>query len=256
MKDKDFRQLVDHELAQLTWSDQQRLDTLQKMQKEARPVMKRKLSVAIIAVALLLTLTGTAVAAGLNITTLQEFFDMFHASNVDGVGIPAQVKDAAVVTPRSYRHTSQLLDITVDQVYLTEESLFLTVHYSPKNPNARLFDWYHKTIIHNGEEKKYWQLWDEELTLLLVNGLRRVDLNGIEDADGFDLIHATRDPETGAVTFMYAFKHPELLSEIRSCGAHTLMFRFEVNDLATHDLEWNALFIDLPRMEVVHSNNN
>ena len=76
MKDKDFQQLVDHELSQLAWSDQQRMDTLRKMQKEERPVMKRKLSLVIIAVALLLTLTGTAVAAGLTIPSLQEFFNI------------------------------------------------------------------------------------------------------------------------------------------------------------------------------------
>ena len=59
MKDKDFQQLVDHELSQLTWSDQQRMDTLRKMHKEERPVMKCKLSMVLVAVMLLLTLAAT-----------------------------------------------------------------------------------------------------------------------------------------------------------------------------------------------------
>ena len=63
MKDKDFQQMVDHEFAQLEWTDQQRMDTLRKMNKEERPVMKRKFSVALVVTLLLLTLTGTAVAA-------------------------------------------------------------------------------------------------------------------------------------------------------------------------------------------------
>ena len=256
MKDKDFQQLVDHELSQLTWTDQQRMDTLQKMNKEERPVMKRKLSVVLVAVVLLLTFTGTAVAAGLNITTMREFFDR-SAAFLQAYGYtPPPFDEASVVSPISYRHTSKLINVIVDQVYLTDEAIYLTVQYSPQAPNVRLFDIYHNSIMYNGEEKKYWQLWDEDLTLLQVNGLRLDDLNGIEDLARYDSIDSTRDPETGIITVMYAYKHQETLEDIRTRGSHTLMFRFEVNNLATHDLEWNALFVDLPKMEVVHSDNN
>ena len=254
MKDNDFRQLVDHKLAQLTWSDQQRLNTLQKMQKEAQPVMKRKLSVVLVAVVLLLTLTGTAVAAGLNITTMKEFFDRY-TNYWQSYGYKAPVLDEAkVVRAKGYRHTSSLVDIIVDQMYLTDEALYFTIQYTPKAPNTLLFDGYHPSITLDGAEKDYWELWEhQELTLLHINGVQIEDLNG--EAPTLDCYYSdsTRDPETGAITQWYMFRQPDEINYIRSRTGGTMMLRFEVSNLRNHDVEWNVLFVDFPKLEVVPS---
>ena len=85
MKANEFRQLIDHEFAQLEWTDAQRLHTLRQMKKEERPIMKRKLHVALIVTFILLTLSGTALAAGLNVslnTESKSCFNSFKASNI------------------------------------------------------------------------------------------------------------------------------------------------------------------------------
>lgn len=254
MKDKDFQQLVDHEFAQLEWSDQQRMDTLRQMKKEERPAMKRKLTITIIAVVLLLSLTGTAVAAGMHITTIKEFFERYtNEWNKYGYEPPV-LDEAKVVQAKSYRHTSDLVDVTVDQMYLTDEALYFTVQYTPKAPNALLFDGYHKSVILDGEEKDYWELWDrKELSLLSINGVTVDDLSG-----GGPLLNAyyqdsTRDPETGAITQWYMFQDPDQISYYRTNTGGTMMLRFQVNNLRNYDVEWNVLFVDFPQMEVVQS---
>ena len=216
--------------------------------------MKRKLIVVIAAAMLLLTLTGTAVAAGLNITSMKEFYDRgvtflrLYGYDHD----PFVFEETRVVKPKGYRHTSNLVDIVVDQMYLTDEALYFTVHYSPKSPNTLLFDTYHNTIMYNGEEKRYYHLWDQkELTLLELGSMTMDDLNGIEPLAHFDSIDATRDPETGVATFMYAFKHPQSIHAPSYRSGGTLMLRFQVRNLRNHAVEWNVLFIDFPRMEVV-----
>ena len=250
MKDKDFQQLVDHELSQLTWSDQQHMDTLRKMQKEERPVMKRKLSIVIIAVALLLTLTGTAVAAGLNITTLKEFFDRYTAEWSSYGYKPLVLNESNVVNPKSYRHTSALVNVTVDQMYLTDEAFYLTIQYSPKQPDTLLFGGSITSIDLEGKEYQYYHLWDTDQQLLQTASLSVCDLNGTDDPVYSNYSDTIRDPETGAITEMNVFRHPEKLAHIKTRGRHTMMLRFQVVNLRNHDVEWNALFIDLPSMDV------
>lgn len=252
MKDRDFQELVDREFASLTWTDRQRMDTLRKMNKEVRPIMKRKLITVTIAALLLLTLTGTAVAAGLNITSLKEFFERYTATwSKYGYETPV-LNENKIAHPEGYRHTSDLLNVTVDQIYETNEALYFTVQYTPRDPNTLLFDGAHSSITLDGEEKRYWHLWDhEELSLLSVNGMQLDDLNGSDPLLNIYFSDSTRDPDTGAITHLYVFKHPERLNDhIRVSGAHTIMLRFEVSNLRNHDVEWNVLFLDLPEMEI------
>lgn len=256
MKDKDFRELADREFAQLEWTDRQRMDTLRQMNKEAKPVRKRKLIVMIAAAMLLLTFTGTAVAAGLNITSLKEFFNRYTA--FWGVyGYEAPVLDEAKITQaKGYRHTSDLVDVIVDQLYLTDEALYFTVQYLPKDPNTLLFDGYHTGIMLDGEEKDYWDLWDhKELSLLNVNGFEIDDLTGDEPLLKAYYRDSTRDPDTGAITQWYMLRNSEQTDYIRSYTGSTMMLRFQVSNLRNHDVEWNVLFIDFPRMEVVKTDS-
>lgn len=251
MKVNDFQQLVDREFASLTWTDRQRLDTLHQMIKEARPIMKRKLITAIIAAILLLTLTGTAVAAGLNITSLKEFFERSAAFlGAYGYTTP-QFVESSVAHPKSYRHTSDLVDVTVDQMYLTDDTFYFTVHFNAKDPNTLLFDTYHNSITLNGEEKRFYQLWDhEELMLLQVGSMTLDDLNGTDPLVYFHSIDAIRDPQTGAVTFMYAFRYQDSSISMRSHNGGTMMLRFQVHNLRSNEVEWNVLFLDFPEMEI------
>ena len=258
MKDKDFQQLVDYEFQQLEWSDQQRLDTLRQMNKEERPVMKRKLSTVIIAVALLLTLTGTAVAAGLSIPSLQEFFNLrttksywYDAVNDKYSFYEAPVVDeSAISRPLGQRHTSQRVNVTVDQLYLTDEAFYFTVLYTPKQETTLLFDGAHNSIMLDGKEQYYWNLWDrKELALYSIGSMFIDDLTGRDRPIALDYGESRRDPETGAIASMYAFKNAEDIAMLRSWDGGTLMLRFQVQDLRSHDLEWNVLFVDFPRLQ-------
>ncbi len=253
MKDKDFQQLVDHEFAQLEWTDAQRMHTLRQMQKEERPVMKRKFSVVLVVTLLLLTLTGTAVAAGLNIPTLQEFFDRYHSLGVTWEIIPDLVNESAVVKPVAQRHTSNLVDVTVDQMYLTDKAFYFTVQYTPKKPDTLLFSINESSITLDGEDKHYWHLWDQDYELLQVGSISIDDLNGRKDPIQTSYSDCVRDPETGAITQVYAFKDAEDIAFLRVHGGHTLMLRFQVYNLRNHALEWNVFFVDFPQMDLVNT---
>ena len=250
MKDKDFRELMDREFAQLEWTDRQRMDTLRQMNKEEQPVMKRKLIVTIIAAMLLLTLTGTAVAAGMNIISLKEFFDRYTAEwSTHGYKLLA-INESNVVTPEGYRHSSNLVDVTVDQLYLTDEALYLTVHYAPKQPNMLLFSGNLTSIVLEGKEYRYYHLWDTDQSLMQISSLSICSINGTGDPVYANYTDSIRSPETGTITEMYVFKHPEDISPVEVLGSSTIMLRFQIGNLRNHDVEWDVLFIDLPQMEV------
>lgn len=253
MKDKDFRQLVDHEFAQLNWTDRQRMDTLRKMQKEERPVMKRKLSVVLVAAMLLLTLTGTAVAAGLNVYSLQDFFDQWFADENISDGFPTPIIDEAfIVTPVSQRHTSALVSVQVEQLYLSHEALYFTISYTPKAANTLLFGTGLTSIELDGEEKDYWDLWNyEELSLLSPGSVCIDDLRGRQTPLSLITRQRYRNPETGAITEMYILRDEKALTQLRAISGGTLMLRFTVDNLRNHDTEYNVLYIDFPRIETV-----
>lgn len=252
MKDKDFQQLVDREFAQLEWTDQQRIHTLRKMNKEDRPVMKRKFVVVIVAAMLLLTLTGTAVAAGINSFSLQDFFDQLSANRVFD-GYPAPIIDqSAVVTPVSQRHTSALVDAQVEQMYLSNETLYFTIRYTPKAANTLLFGSGVTSVMLDGEEKDYWDLWDcKDLTLLQPYTDSIDDPQGRRDPIQLLTSNRVRDPETGAITEMFIFPEAEELTELYVRNGGTLMLNFLVFNLRNHQIERNVLYVDFPSIDIV-----
>lgn len=252
MKDKDFQQLIDREFALLEWTDAQRMHTLRKMNKEERPVMKRRFSVILVAALLLLTLTGTAVAAGLNITTLQDFFDRLYTEAT--LDVPIVIDESGVVKPVSQRHTSALVDVQVEEMYLTNDRFYFTIRYTPKEANTLLFAPGVTSVMLDGEEKDYWDLWDRKDLVLLQPSTESID-DPLGRRDPIQLItgQRVRDPETGAITEMFIFTEAEELAELRSRSGGTLMLNFTVFNLSNHDREWNVLYIDFPRIETIES---
>ncbi len=253
MKDKDFQQLVDREFAQLEWTNAQRLHTLQQMHKEERPVMKRKFSVAIIIMAILLSMSVTAVAAGVNLTTLQDFFDLIYVeAALEGNYQPIVIDESAVVKPVSQRHTSALVDVQVEEMYLTNDRFYFTIRYTPKDANTLLFASGVTSVMLDGEEKDYWDLWDhKDLTLLQPYTQSIDDPRGRRDPIQLITSQRVRDPETGAITEMFIFPEDEELTELRYRSGGTLMLNFTVDNLRNHDMEWNVLYIDFPRIETI-----
>lgn len=254
MKDKDLQQLIDREFAQLEWTDTQRMHTLQQMHnKEERPIMKRKLIVTLVAAMLLLTLTSTAVAAGLNITTLQDFFDLIYVEvALEGDYQPIVIDKSAVVKPVSQRHTSALVDVQVEEMYLTNDRFYFTIRYTPKDANTLLFAPGVTSIMLDGEEKDYWDLWDHKDLMLLEPITQSID-DPRGRRDPFQLLTSdrVRDPETSAITEMFIFPEDEELTELRHRDGGTLMLNFNVFNLSNHDIERNVLYIDFPRIETI-----
>lgn len=250
MKDKDFQQLIDREFALLEWTDEQRMHTLRKMNKEEQPAMKRRFSVILVAALLLLTLTGTAVAAGLNITTLQDFFDRLYTEAV--LDVPIVIDESAVIKPVSQRHTSTLVDVQVEEMYLTNDRFYFTIRYTPKAANTLLFAPGVTSIMLDDVEMDYWDLWDRKDLMLLQPSTESIDdPRGHRDPIQLITGQRVRDPETGAITEMFIFTEEEKLTELRSRSGGTLMLNFTVFNLSNHDREWNVLYIDFPRIETI-----
>lgn len=240
MKDKDFQQLVDREFAQLEWTDQQRMDTLRQMNKEDRPVMKRKFYVVIVAAMLLLTIAGTAVAAGLNITSIQEFLTQLSH--------PVPVDEALLETPIRQRHTSELMDITVEQMYLTDERLYFTLHFTPRDAKTLLFPCGSSSITLDGKEVRYWDLWDTNYTLLQLGPMELDDLytrNPIVPL-GMPQYHQEAD---GSYTLLCYTADDEIVKQFRTIGGGQLMLRFYIDNCRDRDREWNVILLDHPHLD-------
>ena len=217
------------------------------------PPMKRKLTVSLALMLILTLLTGTAaLATEMNIFSLQDFFDQLFSDGVfDGYPAPT-IDQSAVVTPVSQRHTSALVDVQVEQLYLSGEALYFTIRYTPKDANTLLFGSGVTSIIVDGEEKDYWDLWDhKELTLLQPGSVSIDDPKGRYEPIPLITGDRVRDPETGAITEMYNFRDIDKLNRLRAFTGDTLMLRFVVHNLANHNIERNVLFVDCPQMEAV-----
>ena len=140
MKDNDFQQLVDEHFSVLSWTDAQRMAALQKMNKEVRPVMKKKVVIALAVVVSVILLSVTALAVSLGFPGIQELIDQSDRRAREYDYEPFTVAAEAVVTPKKQRHTSQLVDIAIHEAYLTTEALYLTIHVAPAGENVVLWD--------------------------------------------------------------------------------------------------------------------
>ena len=130
MKDKDLQQLIDREFAQLEWTDTQRMHTLQQMHnKEGRPVMKRKLHVALIVTLILLMLSGTAVAA-----TYRGVQFFLTERTID----PVTIDPSLMMTAITQTSTSEWLDVAVQDAYWDGSELSIAIRVAPKDIAAPL----------------------------------------------------------------------------------------------------------------------
>lgn len=249
MKDNDFQQLVDREFASLTWTDTQRLAALKQMNKEEHPVMKRKAITALALVISIMVMSAAALAVTVGIPTIQELIDQTDHRTREYDYEPFIIDDAAVVTPSSQRHTSQLVSVELLEAYLTNEALYLTLHVAPIGENVVLWD---DTAppTREGQKLRYFDLYREEgLTLLDFQGLSlHSPLNGYDFTIFADYTEARRDPDGLGVTYLMAYPLPE--NERLPLSSSTVMGKFVILDCHSRKCEYNALMFDLPRMTI------
>ena len=128
MKDKDFQQLADHEFAQLEWTDQQRLDTLRKMQKEERPVMKHKLTFSMALVLILCLLTGSVAMAA----AYYGVSWFLTERTTETVTVDPQL----MMTDLPQSSTSKWLNTSVQDAYWDGSELSLTLRVTPSDSSV------------------------------------------------------------------------------------------------------------------------
>ena len=128
MKDNEFRQLIDHEFAQLEWTDAQRLHTLRQMKKEARPVMNHKLTLSMALVLLLTLLTGSVAVA-----TTYRGVTWFLTERENQTVNPAYLMDSL-----EQHHDSQRLDARVIDAYWDGSNLSVACNFAPTDPSLTL----------------------------------------------------------------------------------------------------------------------
>lgn len=257
MKDNDFRELVEHELAALTWTDAQRLATLKQMNKEERPIMKQKVILALALIVSIMIVSVTALAVTMGIPTIQQLIDQ-HRDHVPEESQylfkPFAIEDAAVVTPENQRHTSRLVSIGLHEAYLTDEALYLTVHVAPIGENATLWDGDAPPVA-DGIPQRYFDLYRKDgFTLLDFEGLSlHSPLKGYDDSVFADYLEARRDPDGPGVTYLMAYRLSDEVGPLRNS---TVMGKFAILDCHSREHEFNVLMFDLPRMTVVESTDD
>lgn len=256
MKDNDFQQLVDREFAPLEWTETQRRTALSKMKKEEAPV-KRKLTFALIAIIGLMIVSMTSFAVSGGSHTISDFFADLNAEREHFYFFTEDnrmnVTEGGLAAPEDQRHTSELVDVTVQQAYLTDEALYLTIHVTPKAENAVLINRASAPIYYKGEEVRYFDLYrQEDLALLDVTGFAvDYDVYGnpvMLTEDYGDMYQAPDEP---GVTHLVVLTHDGDISHLTGLNAPPLVLRFCVTECHTLTHEWNALILDLPAMESI-----
>ena len=256
MKNNDFRELVDREFSALEWTDAQRLCALRQMNKEEHPVMKRKAITALVLILSIVVMSATALAVTVGLPTIQQLINQSDRRTSEYDYEPFTIVTEAVVTPGNQRHTSQLMDVSLTQAYMTTEALYLTLHVKPAAVDAIL--WHDSVpLVMNGQEQRYFDLYrQEELTLLGCSGFTLH--SPYTDASGYclqtDYAEARREPEDMGITYLLAYPLPE--DELLPLNGNTVMCKFIVTDQRSHEWEFNALFFDLPKMNIVEAHDS
>lgn len=258
MINRSFQELVDRELASITWTDEQRRSALHQMHKEAQPVMKRKAMLALVLVISIMAMSAVAVAVTVGVPTIQQLIDQ-HRDRVpeeaQHLFSPFTVDGAAVVMPVNQRHTSHLVDVELHEAYITNEALYLTLHVAPIGDNVVLWDDDAPPTV-DGQPQRYFDLYREEgLTLLDFQGLSlHSPLNAFDFTVFADYIEARRDPDGVGFTYLIAYPIPE--DELIPLRSSTVMGKFAILDCHSRKHEFNVLMFDLPRMTVVESTDD
>lgn len=255
MKDNDFRQLVDREFSALAWTDAHRLYTLDKMNKEEHPVMKKKVIIALALTLSILLMSAAAVAVTVGIPGIQNLIDLSDRRAREYDYQPFTVDPDAIVTPGNQRHTSRLVDIELHEAFLTGEALYLTIHITPAAADIVLWD-DAAPPTQEGTALSYFDLYRQD-------GVRLIDftgfslhspLNGYDYTLFADYTEVCRNPDGVGITCLMAYPLPEDGS-IPLSGA-TVLGKFTVKDCRSRKDEYNVLLFDLPRMTVTEAHDS
>ena len=254
MKDNDFRQLVDHEFASLAWTDGQHLAVLNRMNKEEQPIMKRKAITALVLIISIVVMSAAAVAVTVGIPGIQQLIDQRH-SNWPSYPDSFAIDSAFVVTPSNQRHTSDLVDVSISEAYMTNEALYLTVHIAPRNEHTILWN-QGVPPVKDGQELRYFDLYQQE-DLPLVEFVS-MSLHSPYSVDSYslhvDYIELHRLPDDAGFTCLMVYQLPE--DDVLPLSNCTVLGKFAVQDCRTRELEFNVLMFDLPRMTIIESTDD
>lgn len=257
MKDRDFRQLVDREFAPLEWTDEQRMNTLRLMRQPERKIMRKKL-IAGVAIALAILLTSvTSFAAGMNLVSIRDILSGLNNLDSWDKRIIVPVDENKVASAIRTRHTSELVDVEVTQLYLSDEKLYVTAQITPKARDTLIYHEQSLPLTMNGQEMRYFDLYKQKDLALLSIAYIDIDWEDMAFSDTrpgeIELLYTTavHDEETLGMTLMCVYSWPEHLHALEA-GYH-LQASFVVDNARTNELEWNVLFADVPRMERVQN---
>ena len=253
MKDKDFQQLVDHEFAQLEWTDAQRMDTLRKMNKEERPVMKRKFQIALVFTLILLTLSGTALAAGLTIASIQDFFSLRDELALRDLAAPSSftVNQKEVRRPNNQRHTSEIVDFTVKEVYWTNKAVYVFGIMTPKDPNAVLIPTASDAEQNNQNVELLKEVKKQKGTpVYTIAALDSLSMPGVIAPECRWLYNYTRRLEDGSIAVMSSFPVEDIGFTYSFKAKSTLKSTFVIQNARNKIIEYNTIYFDIPRLEM------
>lgn len=257
MRDDDFRQLVDREFAPLEWTDEQRMNTLRLMHQPERTIMRKKLTIGI-AIALALVLTSvTSFAVGMNIVTISDILSRLNNLDSWDARILVPVDESKVADAYHTRHTSDLVNVEVTQLYLSDEKLYLAAHITPKAKNTLVYHEMSLPLTMDGKEMRYFDLYrQDDLTLLSISQFD-IDWEDMAFSDTrpgeIELLYTTavHDEATMGMTLMCVYSWPEQLHALEA--GFRLQASFVIDNARTHTWEWNVFFADVPRMERVRN---
>ncbi|MBQ4581433.1 MAG: hypothetical protein IJA83_12315 [Clostridia bacterium] len=218
------------------------------------PPMKRKLTVSLALMLILTLLTGTALAAGLNIAGVQDFFNLRHELTLKGMASgfeeAFQINQQAVVRPSKQRHTSEIVDVNVKEVYCTNKAVYVFAIFTPKDESVIIIP----TTSDPEQNPQNEQLLRDSLKIkgqqvYTLWAFSNLEMPGIIS----DSVHVRygyeRRLEDGSVAVMASYPVDEMRFTYAFKGKSTLQTDFVLTNARNQVKEYNTVYFDLSRLE-------
>ncbi len=219
------------------------------------PPVKRKMHVVLVVSIILLLLSGTALAAGLNIAGIQDFFNLRHELSLKGMASgfeeSFEINQKGVVRPSKQRHTSEIVDFSVKEVYRTNKAVYVFAIMTPLAdntviipvPSDQMQEPDNDALLREASKQKGTQVY----TVFTLQSLNMPDT--LQSDIRCRYIYQRR-LDDGRVAVMASFPMDEIMYAYRFDKKVTLEATFILTNARNQIKEYNTIYFDIPRLEM------
>lgn len=217
------------------------------------PPVKRKMHVALI-MSLILLIAGSALAASFHIAGIQDFFKLRNELSLQGLASENEetflINQRAVVRPSRQRHTSEIVDFTVKEVYRTNKAIYVFAILTPKAENTVIIpitsdpaqEPENDALLRSASRQKGTQVYT-------IFALQTLNIPGTSQSDIRSRYIYQRRLDDGSIAVMASFPVDEISYAFKFNSPSTLETTFTITNARNQNKEYNTSYFDITRLE-------